>query len=246
MKIWKKLVALPMLVLTLAFLAKGSMFTVKAAEAEIPLLDYSGLEEQIGIANGLEYYDYTEESWEVLSSMVEAGNQRLGDAQDQSKLDAAAQDIQYAIENLVKMDYSPLQNALDMVYAKIDENPELHDVWYRLDKAVDKARPLLVSGDQEAVNEMAVLLNEIMDEISAYDDTAVTPEVIVQEVEVEVPPTSDFCNIPMHRTWPILFAVSAAVNVLLFAILGCVLIKRRNTTDNTPLVDYDIEDDITL
>lgn len=244
MKKWWKIVAMPVLVLVC--LVVCAMPTVQAAEADSRGRDYSELERQIGIANGLEYYDYTKESWEVLSSMVEAGNKRMADAEDQSKLDAAAEDIQYAIENLVKMDYSPLLNALDMVYAKIDENPELHDVWYRLDKAVDKARPLLVSGDQEAVNEMAGLLNEIMDELSAYDDVTATPEVIVQEVEVEVPPTSDFCNIPKHRTWPVLFAVSAALNVLLFSALSYVLLKKRNTTDNTPLVNYDIEDDVTL
>ena len=68
----------------------------------------------------------------------------------------------------------------------------------------------------------------------------------MQEVEVEVPPTSDFCNIPKHRTWPVLFAVSAALNVLLFSALSYVLLKKRNTTDNTPLVNYDIEDDVTL
>ena len=246
MKNLKKRVALSVVALTLAFLTGGSVLTIQAAEADRPVLDYSGLEEQIGIANGLEYYDYTKESWEVLSSTVEAGNQRLGDAGDQGKLDAAAQDIQYALESLVKMDYSSLQNALDIVYAKMEESPQLHDIWYRLDKAVDKARPLLVSGDQEAVNEMAATLNEIINELSAYNNTAAMPGVVVQEVEVEVPPDSDFCNMSQHRIWPILFAVSGALNLLMFAILGCIFVKKRNTIDNTPLVNYDIEDDITL
>lgn len=232
-------VAVGMLLICMTF---GTAMTVQAAETEGRVKDYFELEKQIGIANGLDYYDYTKESWEVLRSTVEAGNQRLADATEQSKLDEAAQDIRYAIDNLVKMDYSSLSEALDQVYARIEEDTEVHDVWYRLDKAVDKARPLLVSGDQEAVNEMADTLNAIMEELHVYDEEN-APEVVVQEVKVEVPPASDFCNISLHRTWPVLFAISAVFNVILFAVLGYILLKKRNTTDNTPLVDYDIEDD---
>ena len=240
MKSFKKLLMLPVIAMLLVCLGVGSLPNVHAAANR----DFSELERQIGIANGLAYYDYTEESWDVLRSKVEAGNKRLADAKDQSELDAAAEDIKLAIENLVKMDYSSLINVLDEVYAKMDEDPEFHDAWYRLDKAVDKARPLLVSGDQEAVNEMAVQLKTILTELAAFDNAAGEPGVIIQEVEVEVPPTSDFCNIPGHRTWPMLFVGSAAVNVLLAAALFLVLRKKRNTTDNTPLVEYDLEDDI--
>ena len=206
--------------------------------------DYSELQEQIGMANSMDSYDYTKESWEVLQKAVEDGNAHLSGEYSQSELNAAAEEIAYAIENLVKMDYSALIDALDLVYAKIDESPEEHDVWYRLDKAVDKARPLLVSGDQEAVDAMAATLGELMKELAACDDTPVEPEVVIREIKVEVPPSSDFCNIPTHRIWPVLFAASGALNILLLAILGFVLFRRHKTTDNTPLVNYDIEEDI--
>lgn len=245
MKIWKKLVVLPMLVLVFSFLMGQTLLTVQAAEADRRGKDYSELEKQIGIANGLEYYDYTLESWEVLKDKLEAGKKLLEGVVEQSKLDDAAEDIQHAIENLVKMDYSGLIDILNTIYARIDENPNLHDVWYRLDKAVDKARPLLVSGDQQAVDEMTASLSSMMEELSALDAESVTePEIIIQEVEVEVPPTAAFCNIPRHRTWPILFAASAALNALLLVALGYVLFKKHKTTDNTPLINYDADYDI--
>lgn len=239
MKILKKLATMTMLALTLVCLGVGSMPMVKAA-------DYTALEEQIGIANGLESYDYTKESWQILQDAVELGNKWLSGETEQSKVDQAVEEIKLGIENLVKMDYGPLIDALDVAYAKIDEDPQLHDVWYRLDKAVDKARPLLVSGDQQAVNEMTENLIKLVEELEKIDAANEDPGVIIQEVEIEVPPTSDFCNIPMHRTWPLLFTVSAALNVLLIVSLGLVLFKKRTTTDNMPLVDYDIEDDIDL
>lgn len=246
MKIVRKLVAVALPALLLLCLSGIGMPAVQAAEADKRGRDYSELEHQIGVANGLDYYDYTKESWEVLSDAVEAGNKCLSGDFEQSRLDEAAEDIQQAMEDLVKMDYSALITALDTVYAKIDENPEMHDVWYRLDKAVDKARLLLVSGDQQAVNEMATLLTELMNELSTYSTAAAEPQIVVQEVavEVEVPPADDFCNIPMHRTWVVLFVASAALNVLLVAALSFVLFRKRKTTDNTPLVNYDIDDDI--
>ena len=66
----------------------------------------------------------------------------------------------------------------------------------------------------------------------------------VQEVEVEVLPTGDYCNIPMHRTWPVMFAVSAVINAILIFMLSYLIVRKKNTDDTTPLVSYDIDDDM--
>ncbi len=232
------------LVLVLAGLVIVRMPEVHASETQTKSLDYSELEYQIGIANGLESYEYTAETWEVLQSAVEAGNRGLAGGVGQSELDGAAEDIELAIENLTKMDYSSLTDALDVIYEKIDENPQTHDIWYRLDKAVDKARPLLVSGDQAAVDEMTQTLNALIEELAACEETAADPDVIIQEVAVEVPPEQDFCNIPGHRIWLTLLVVSIVLNVLLFAALGYILFKRRSAVEHTPLVNFDLDEDI--
>ena len=242
MKKMKKLMAI--LVLVMAALVTLRMPAVQAAESQTKSLNYSELEHQIGTANGLDSYEYTMETWEVLQSAVEAGNKRLAGGSSQSDLDGAVEDIKLAIENLVKMDYESLIDALDVIYGKIDEDPQTHDVWYRLDKAVDKARPLLVSGDQEAVDEMAQTLNELIGELAVYENAAANPDVIVKEVEVEVPPEKDYCNIPGHRIWLTFLVVSAVLNVLLVATLVYVLFKKRNAVEHTPLVSYDFDDGI--
>ena len=65
-----------------------------------------------------------------------------------------------------------------------------------------------------------------------------------KKVEVEVPPKGEYCNIPMHKVWPVLFFVSLAVNVaLIVLIIVYISKKKKNQKDNTPLVDYDIADD---
>lgn len=242
MRILKKFMIVPMLIMAGLMIFK--MPVVQAAENQAGGLDYSELQYQIGVANGLDSYEYTIETWEVLQSAVETGNKRLSGDTRQGDLDGAAEDIELAIENLIKMDYSSLISSLDVIYEKIDENPQSHDVWYRLDKAVDKARPLLVSGDQAAVDEMTQTLNTLLEELAECEGAAADPNVIIQEVEVEVPPQRDYCNIPGHRIWLTLLVVSVVLNVLLIAALVYVLVKKRSTIEHTPLIHYDLDDDI--
>ena len=61
---------------------------------------------------------------------------------------------------------------------------------------------------------------------------------------MEVPPTGDYCNIPQHRTWPVLFLISAVLNVALIAAVIFMQLKKQKTRDDTPLVNYDIDDDM--
>jgi len=243
LNIWKKFLATLAVICLVVNAVPVAGATGADAEARKGL-DYSELELQVAIANGLESYEYTKQSWDKLQEVLEVGKTRLAGIYDQGKLDSAAKDIANALSMLVKMDYSALNIALDKVEAIINTNPELHDVWYRLDRATDQARQLLISGDQEAVNAAVEELEMLMEELNGCSSVTGEPEVVIQEVEVEVLPTDDFCNIPKHHTWPILFGVSALLNVVLIAALVYVLVKKRDTTDNTPLVNYDIDDDI--
>jgi len=243
LNIWKRLLGLLLfvcLMMTIVPMAHASETDEDIRNG----LDYSELELQVAMANGLNDYEYTKESWKRLQEALEVGRTRLDGIYNQGKLDSAAEDIANALSALVKIDFSLLQNALDAVNAKVNTNAELHDVWYRIDKATDKAKQLLISGDQEAIDAVAAELEGLLEELAACAPVKEDPEVIIKEVEVEVLPTSDFCNIPIHHTWPTLFGISVLLNVVLIALLVFVIARKRKTTDNTPLVNYDIDDDV--
>lgn len=219
--------------------------TTAATEAPSWRVNYSDLELKIAMVNGLNAYEYTIESWTVLEETVAYGNRILKWRLGQQNVDEAEEAIDLAMAGLVKMDYSRLDAALNEVYRLVEENPEVHDVWGRLDDAAASAKPLLISGDQAAVNQAAEELNALLAELAGYtEEASPSVEVVVQEVEVEVLPTGDYCNIPVHRTWPVLFVISAVLNVALIVVLTYVLMRKRNTVDNTPLVSYDIDDDM--
>ena len=67
---------------------------------------------------------------------------------------------------------------------------------------------------------------------------------MTETVEVEVLPEGEFCNIPMHKLWQILFFISLILNVVLVVVIVVIVSKKKNNAkDKTPLVDYDIGDD---
>ena len=69
-------------------------------------------------------------------------------------------------------------------------------------------------------------------------------QIVTKEVQVEVLPTDDFCNISIHHLWPVLFAASAVMNLVLAAALVFVIKHKNKQVDETPLVNYDIYDDM--
>lgn len=248
MKIWMRVCVTLVVMCFLMTMAPSAMAAEQDPAEEIRMstvTDYSDLELLLAIANSLHSYDYTMQSWAPLKKAVDSGTQCLRGKYGQVAVDEAAYAIDIALTDLVEMDYSQLETVLGSVYTKIDENPQLHDVWARLNAAAEEARPLLTSGNQEAVNAAVVKLTDLLVELSECDAaSAPEPKIVVQEVEVEVYPTEDYCNIPMHRLWQVLFICSAAMNAVLIVMLVFAVMKKRKSVDNTPLVHYDINDDI--
>ena len=87
---------------------------------------------------------------------------------------------------------------------------------------------------------IAALLMELQELEKKLED----PEVVIKEVEVEVPPSDDFCNMGSHRTWPVAFLVSLIFNCILALVIALILKKKRYKAEDVPLVDYDIDDDM--
>lgn len=252
--ILKKLLALFAAMIFIIFISEEAFATGvelsedPSAETEteetVVTVDYSKLEIQVATANGLNEYDYTSESWSVLAEALENGTSLFGGTADQNIVTAAAKSIESAIAGLVRMDYSKLEGALNRVYEAIGDDAALYDVWSRINEAEKKAKPLLISGNQDAVDNASAELNALLDELETLNSLAKEPEVVIKEVEVEVPPADDYCNIAMHRTWPVLFFISLAVNIAMAAVIFFVISKKHKTFDNIPLVDYDIDEDI--
>jgi hypothetical protein len=205
-------------------------------------LDYSMLERQIALANGLNQADYTKTSWETLSAALAYAMEAM-ESTDQAVIDEAAVFLKSAIAGLVRMDYSALKAALEDVSQWLEEE-DLSDLWVRLMNAVNRGNGLLTSGDQDAVNATTAELQRLLRELKAQMEDLKTPETVIQEVEVVVPPSEDFCNISLHQIWPVLFFVSLGLNLVMAAVIVIYLVrKRKNQKDDTPLVDYDIDDD---
>jgi hypothetical protein len=120
-------------------------------------VNFSALEKQITVAIGLNEHDYTKESWSNLQKALNAGVKIIGskESTDQKTVDEAVFDLETAIASLSRVDYSKLEKAINQVYNKSGENAEFHEIWNKINSAVERAKPLLLSGDQAAADNAA-------------------------------------------------------------------------------------------
>lgn len=207
-------------------------------------IDYTKLQEQINIALGLVKGQYTKESWQALEAALQNAQAALS-SRDQGVVDAATQTLKNAIAALVKVDYSALEAAIAAI-EKFLENSPLGSKMRDLLDALRAAKELLNSGDQAAVDQAAELLAQLLEELEKEIQNMTKIEEIIKEIEkiVEVEPTDPYCNISIHHVWPILFFISLALNVGFIALIVVYVIRRKkNQTDDTPLVNYDIGED---
>ena len=215
---------------------------VTGLEANAGDLDTAKLTRQIAIANGLKEGDYSAESWELLAAALKEANAALtGTSQDD--VDAAEKKLGEAITALVGVDYTNLDAAISEAKKLLAQSEE-HSLVHDLSAAMLEAENLRSSGDQAAVDICTEELTDLIAQLREYIQTGAEPDVVIREVEVEVPPTDAYCNIPSHRVWPVLFAGSLVLNVVLGAALFFLLKKKNRRGEDVPLVDYDIDDDI--
>ena len=184
-------------------------------------VDLSKLQELIDKASNLKKDGYTADSWNKMVDALTKAQAALSST-NQDEIDAAAKALGDALNGLVKMDYSKLLDAIARA-KELGKDNEVNSLWLALLDALTNGNLMLASDDQAQVDAAAKQINDLIEQL--LDG-------------------SKFCNISIHKVWPILFFISLAANVVLVVVLvkknGT---KKKNQVDNTPLVDYDISDD---
>lgn len=204
-------------------------------------IDYSQLSRQISIASGLREANFTAESWADLTEVLKEAKAAM-QSTDQQKVDQCTEDLEAAISQLTGTNRGTLQDSLEDADAFTSD--EKRSIWFELVDAVTRGRELLGSNDQGAIDAAAEKIDELLAKAQVIWEDLNTPEVVTQEVQVEVPPQDDYCNIPKHRLWPVLLFCSVALNIALAGLIVYYVYKKKNQKDDTPLVDYDISDDL--
>ena len=220
----------------------GPTATPAPTATPVPKADISKLQEQISIAEQLTSYDYTKDSWAVVeTALVEAKDMLTSFVQ--ANVDNATNNLKQALSQLVPMDYTALDAALDS--AQMLGNQELAEHWQRFVLALSNARVQRTSGDQEAVD---LATQELLDAKEALIKALEDMEQVIfvdKEVPVEVLPSDTYCNDTKHSIFTIIMIVSLSINLILTGIIVFYFVKKhRHERDNTPLVDYDIDDDM--
>lgn len=206
-------------------------------------IDYTELNKQIALASVLAQNQYTSSSWKVLANaLIEA--RAATSSQSQDDVDAAAKALKDAIDGLVKLDFSALLAAIESVKEHA-ETSELADLWMQMHDLLDRANDLIANGgDQADIDQCTQDIIDLLAQIITEMDKLGKTEIVEVEKLVPTEPDDDYCNIFSHRIWPILFWISFALNVVIIGLIAAFFfLKKKKESDDTPLVDYDIEDD---
>ncbi|MBQ3869718.1 MAG: hypothetical protein II777_04150 [Clostridia bacterium] len=213
-----------------------------------PKIDYTELLRQIEIATSLIEFDYTTESWARVAAALEKAKELL-ESKSQSEVDNGARELADAISALVRVNYGALRKAVERAKG-LDEACAHGNLWFKLTGLLAQADKILVEGeerDQAKADELAAKINETVDEILRdYANHSKETQIVKEFITVEVPiePTDPYCNIPMHKVWPVLFFIALGIILILTALYFIFFMKRRtNRKDDMPIVDYDIADD---
>ena len=202
--------------------------------------DYTELNKQIKLANGLTPNGYTAESWQNVMDALKKANDALS-SKDQATIDKAAADLAAAIAALEGVDYSKLEQAIDKAETLLDST-DLNKAFNDLFKGLEEGKALLNSNEQAAVDAAAQNIEDLI--VALEKALAALDEQEEPSTPVEPEPAGKYCNIPMHYVWPILFFISLALNIVFVVVLVLRAVKRKkNEEDNTPLVNYDIGED---
>ena len=199
--------------------SSGSGSSSSGSEVKV---DLSKLQDLIDKASNLKKDGYTADSWNKMVDALTKAQAALSST-SQEEIDAAAKALSDALNGLVKVDYSKLLEAIEKA-KDLGKDNETNSLWLALLDALTNGNLMLGSDDQAQVDAAAKQINDLIEQLAGGN--------------------GKFCNISIHKVWPILFFISLAANVVLVVVLvkknGT---KKKNQVDNTPLVDYDISDD---
>ena len=216
--------------------------TTTGTKAPVANLDLTELNTQIGIAEALNEEEYTADSWAQLESALKAAI-KARKAKTQNEVNKAADALREAIAALVKIDASALEQLIADVNGFLKDN-DLASVWEELHAALNEADAALESGDQAAIDAAYTRLDAAFKALKAKLDELSKGEVVIQEVEVQGECGED-CHVWWHYLLLILLIISAVLNVIFIVLVILYFVKKKkNATDTTPVVDYDINDDL--
>jgi len=205
-------------------------------------VDYTELNAQIAIAEGLTQSNYTSATWTALATALENARSARN-SNSQSTVDAAAAALKNAINALILIDFDTLNAAIKALEAHASSE-KLSGLWMQMHELLNEMASVRVSGNQQLINEHAEKISALLAQIIAEMEELKKVETVIKEVEVPVEPTEPFCNKGGHIAWIVLFWISFALNLAAGGLIGAFFyFKKKNAKDNTPLVDYDPADD---
>ncbi len=192
-------------------------------------MDVTELMEEIEEARALVEHEYTNESWAPVEAALTNAIKQLS-SKNQTEIHAASETLEDAMDALVPMDYTALQEALDAA-PEMERPNRVKRAWKNYVQALEEAQAQLNSGDQGAVD-------------SAVENLQKRQEALQKKL-VQMDDAAKWKPAWNDSTVVLLICIGSVALNLLFVVLIIIqlIVRRRINKDVTPLVEYDIAED---
>lgn len=175
-----------------AKLLKDAIEALELKPEEV-VLDYSKLQAQVDRADDLNEKEYTEGSWKAMMDAYNAAIALLPNKADtQDEINAAAKALEKAIDDLVKLDYTELDNQISDAESKT-EKEYTEESWGVMLAALGSARSARTDArTQEEVDAAAKALKDAIDALVKLDYSELEAQIArTKTLEPESYYTSD-------------------------------------------------------
>ncbi len=148
---------------------------LKAAVEALTEMNFSELNDLIAEAEGKNEDLYTADSWAAMQAALESAKAVLG-SNDQAIVTAAAEALKAAVEALVEMNYSDLNDLIAEAEGK-NEAPYTTDSWAAMQAALEAAKAVVNSKDQAEVNAAAEALKAAIEALTKVDYSKLNAQI---------------------------------------------------------------------
>ena len=133
------------------------------ALTKVEQIDKEALKEAIDAAKAVDVNLYTTDSYEAMKTVLSDAEKVLKDSKDQTEIDAKADELNKAVEDLKERGNTDALKALIEEYRELKEADYTHETWVKYEEALETADAIVKDNSNSDQNAVDTALNALKD-----------------------------------------------------------------------------------
>ena len=143
--------------------AKKALEDARAKLTPVSQIDKEALKAAIDAAKAVDVNLYTTDSYEAMKTVLSDAEKVLKDSKDQTEIDAKADELNKAVEDLKERGNTDALKALIEEYRELKEADYTHETWVKYEEALETADAIVKDNSNSDQNAVDTALNALKD-----------------------------------------------------------------------------------